>query len=378
MKIGILTYHFSDNYGALFQAYALRQWFLDQGHHAEFINYHPDYVESGGRINISNLFSKQNLKVVYLKLSKLQRQWLGNKQLNKEFDYFRNHYLGITDPEFKTIYELEKFNHNYDLLVCGSDQIWNPSEQFGLDPVYFLNFKTKKTDVRRISYAPSFGRGEVDVRFHAELKSMLKLIDAISIREQSGVPIIENLIGTKPACVPDPTILLEDYSNIMKPYELTSKKHVFCYGLRSRDVIGDVAENISEKLGCALYSPYNAHRRWKEIGKTVYPCPRQWLYLLNSSEFVVTNSFHGTALSILLNKPFVFVGLLGVREKFNSRALNLLGSVGLQARFINNFDSNTIKELCDNPINWDDVNNKLAYMRNVGSSYLIKQIDLAR
>lgn len=378
MNVGILTYHFSDNYGALFQAYALRQWFINQGHHAEFINYHPDYVEGGGQIQLSNLFTKKNLKVVYLKLSRIQRKWFGNKQLDKDFEFFRSQHLGVMPPEYKSIDELENSHQDYDLLVCGSDQIWNPSEQFGLDPVYFLNFKTNNQNVRRISYAPSFGRGEIDARYHSELKSMLKLLDGISIREQSGVPIIESLIGIKPACVPDPTILLEDYSHIMKPYELTSKKHVFCYGLRSRDVIGGVAENISGQLRCALYSPYNAHRRWKEIGETVYPCPRQWLYLLNSSEFVVTNSFHGTALSILLNKPFVFVGLQGNREKFNSRALNLLSSLGLQARFLSNFDLNTIKELFDNPINWSDVNDKLAYMRAEGSSFLLKQIDLAR
>lgn len=375
MNVGILTYHFSDNYGALFQAYALRQWFIEQGHNAKFINYHPDYVEGGGKIQLSNLFAKKNLKVVYLKLSRLQRKWFGNKQLDKDFEIFRNQYLGIVPPEYKSIIELEKSHPDYDLLVCGSDQIWNPSEQFGLDPVYFLNFKTSNLNVRRISYAPSFGRGEVDARYHSELKSMLNSLDGISIREQSGVSIIENLIGVTPACVPDPTILLDDYSHIMKPYELTSQKHVFCYGLRSREVIGDVAESISLQLGCALYSPYNAHRRWKEIGETVYPCPRQWLYLLNSSEFVVTNSFHGTALSILLNKPFVVVGLQGEKSKFNARALNLLDMLGLHSRFLEDFSQEKIRMVLASAIDWDQVNSRLLSLRKTGFDYLNQQIE---
>ena len=107
MRVGILTYHFSDNYGALFQAYALRQWFLDQGHKAEFVNYHPDHVEGGGDIQFDNLFSRKNLKVLYLKLSRLKGKWFGNRQQQDNFDHFRHEFLGVTAPVYKTIQALK-------------------------------------------------------------------------------------------------------------------------------------------------------------------------------------------------------------------------------------------------------------------------------
>ncbi|MEI6065923.1 MAG: polysaccharide pyruvyl transferase family protein [Methylococcaceae bacterium] len=376
MRVGILTYHFSDNYGALFQAYALRQWFLDQGHKAEFVNYHPDHVEGGGDIQFDNLFSRKNLKVLYLKLSRLKGKWFGNRQQQDNFDHFRHEFLGVTAPVYKTIQALKAASLNYDLLVCGSDQIWNPSEQFGLDPAYFLNFTINNKLVRRISYAPSFGRSEINEQYHKELAGLLLKLDAISVREQSGVSIVKDLIGVEPVCVPDPTILLSDYSGIMTPYPVSSDKYVFCYGLRSRDVIGEVAEAVAKSLGADLYSPYNSHRRWKEIGETVYPCPRQWLYLLKNSEFVVTNSFHGTALSILLNKPFVVVGLQDNKASLNARALNLLELVGLSSRFLDDSHPESIERVLSESITWDSVNNHLADLRSQGISFLKNQLSL--
>ncbi len=377
MKIGLLTYHFSENYGALFQAYALREWFLSQGHDAEFINYHPEHVEGGGDINLKKLFSKRNLKVIYLKLSTLKNKLFGNSEQHNKFELFRSEYLAVAKPTYKTIEDIEKAHLNYDLLVCGSDQIWNPSEQFGLDPVYFLNFKIDNAKVRRISYAPSFGRSEIQTQYHKTLINFLDKLDGVSIREESGVSIINNLTGINPVCVPDPTILITDYSSIMTPYTTQKKNYVFCYTLRSSNVIAEVAQKISAKFGSALYSPYNTHRRWKEIGETVYPCPRQWLYLLNNSEFVVTNSFHGAALSIILNKPFVIVGLQGNKLTLNARVLNLLELVGLSSRFLMSATPEKVDEIVYEKIDWEQVNMKLSLLRNNGSKYLTEQIELA-
>ncbi|ANE53877.1 polysaccharide pyruvyl transferase family protein [Methylomonas sp. DH-1] len=374
MKVGILTYHFSDNYGALFQAYALRKWFVDAGHDASFINYHPEHVEAGGEIDIRNLFSKNNAKVIYLRLSRLKNKWFGNSLQHDGFEQFRRDFLGIFGKQYKTAKELECAELEYDLLVCGSDQVWNPSEHFGVDPVYFLDFKIKNSGARRISYAPSFGRSELNPKYDDQIKQLLLKLDGISVREMSGVSIVKQLIGTEPVCVPDPTVLLSDYTDIIKPYEVSSSKHVFCYGLRSRAVIGDVAESIAKHFDAALYSPHNPHRRWREIGETVYPCPRQWLYLLAKAEFVVTNSFHGTALSILLNKPFVVVGLQGNRSGFNARALNLLELVGLNSRFIDAFSQEKVADLINDSINWEEVNGKLNDLRSCGASYLTQQL----
>lgn len=371
MRVGILTYHFSENYGALFQAYALRHWFTSNGHEAEFVNYHPAYVEAGGTIDWNRPLSKNNLKIIFLKMVGLKERYLGNREQKRNFDIFRKLGLGVKGAKYRNMSELERAEIKFDILVCGSDQVWKPSEHYGIDPVYFLDFKAAGNP-RRISYAPSFGKSSLDAQYSTAVSALISKLDRISVREQSGCKIVQDLTGYEPSCVPDPTLLLTDYQQIMKPYPLSSSKHIFCYALRSREAIGDVAEGIASALRADLISPHNPHRRWKEIGETVYPCPSQWLYLLNTSEFVVTNSFHGTALSILLNKPFVVVGLQGKKGEFNARVINLLSLLGLESRFVQDVDSNTVPHFISSPIDWETVNKSVSELRGQGNDYLLK------
>lgn len=376
MRVGILTYHFSNNYGALFQAYGLRHWLLEQGIEAEFINYHPEHVESGGKLSLSNIFTKAGLIIIFLKLIRLKEKYFGNKQSKEGFDEFRRDFLGVQGKEFKTIEDLNRASLDYDALICGSDQIWNPSEQFGVDPVYFLNFKTKSENVRKISYAPSFGKSTVDEKFAIEIAELISKLDGVSVREVSGVEIVEQLTGKKPDLVPDPTTLISDYTSVMKKYPVKEDNYVFCYYLRSRQNIGETAEYIASKMDASLYSPHNPLRRWKEVGETVYPGPREWLYLLDSSKFVVTNSFHGTILSILLNKPFVVIGIGGSRAKYNERAANILKLCGLENRLVNEFNQDYIDELITEEINWNMVNKNIQQLRHNGADYLNSSLGL--
>lgn len=376
MKIGILTYHFSDNYGALFQAYALRQWFIQHGHDAVFVKYHPKYVEAGGDICWKKPLSKSNVKVLFLKIMSLKEKMFGNRAQKDGFNSFREIALGVTGEEYKDIKHLNRDRNTYDLLVCGSDQIWKPSEHYGVDPVYFLSFETQGNP-RKISYAPSFGKDTLEDLYVNDVASLIKALDAVSVRELSGCKIISQITGIEATCVPDPTFLIRDYSSIMRPYSLGSKKskHVFCYALRSRDTIGEVAEILAERLQCDLVSPHNPHRRWPEIGRTIFPCPMQWLHLLSTSEYVVTNSFHGAALSILLNKKFVVIGLQGKRGDFNARVKNLLKLVGLESRYFEKVNSLTIDFLLNTIIDWDTVNGSVSKLREKGQSYLQDQLE---
>jgi hypothetical protein len=372
MRIGIITYHFSDNYGALIQAFALRHWFVSQGHQAEFINYQPNYVEEGGGFNFSKPVSKANLKILFLKFTYLKEKVFGDAGLKEGFKAFRRYQLGVASQRIISIDTL--FVSGFDLLVCGSDQIWKPSEHYGIDPVYYLDFLTYGKSPRRISYAPSFGTDSLSPEFQGAIGVAIKKLDAISVREQTGCDIVERLLGKRPTCVPDPTLLLADYKQIMKPHPISLTKYVFCYALRSREVIGAVAEDLATKLDAGLYSPHNPHRRWREIGKTVYPCPGQWLDLLNSAAYVVTNSFHGTALSIILNKPFVVVGLQGAKAEFNARVKNLLALVDLEERFIQNMERGSVDSILSTDINWLAVNEKVDILRDTGVNYLQTEI----
>lgn len=372
-KIGILTFHFSTNYGALFQAFGLKNYLEGKGYQVEFINYHPEHIEKGGDITFKNFYKKTAIKIIYLKLISLKEKLFGNKNIELGFLDFKNNYLGIKGKEYKTIKELNEAKLDFDFLICGSDQIWNPSDHFGVDPVYFLDFKTLNNSVK-ISYAPSFGKNTLEKKYNKEISFLLTKLDYISVREKSGVDILKQLTKKDISLVPDPTVLMSDYKKIMKEYGDIADDYIFCYYLRSRENIGDVSEYIAQQSKYKIYSPHNSHRRWKEIGETVYPCPRQWLNLLFNSKIVITNSFHGTMLSILLNKPFIVVGIGGEKAKYNERVQNLLSQCGLEHRLINEFNKTKINQLTNTQINWSEVNEKISSMKKSGETFLTESL----
>ncbi|PRX09051.1 UNVERIFIED_ORG: polysaccharide pyruvyl transferase [Martelella mediterranea] len=379
-RIGIFTYHFSENFGALMQAYGTRQWLIEQGHQAEFVNYHPRYVEEGG--DFSGIFKpahfRSNLKILYLKLSRLKRKFLGNRQQAELFAAFHRDVLGVTGTRLETKEDVETFlssrEGRFDMLITGSDQIWNPSDQKGLDPVYFLAFGPT-VKARRVTYAPSFGRATLDTAYNDDVRAYIGTVDGLSVREQSGVDILRSVTRREAACVPDPAILLGDFSTLVDRAEPVRTGHVFCYALRSGDGIREVTEEVSRTIGAPIVSPYNVHRRWREIGETVYPSPAGWVSLINSSEFSVTNSFHGTVLSILLQKPFLVVGLPGVKGGLNERAKDLLQKLELTDRFVEAGDVATARRRIGEPIDWAKTSENLQKMQKTGRDFLNAQLE---
>lgn len=382
LQIGILTYHFSDNFGALMQAYGLKTWLEEQGHTARFINYHPPHVEQGGNFTrpLDPRQAKTNAKIAYLKLSALQRRLFGSAAQHRAFKAFQQDELGMDGPPMPDKASVDAFLKTreapYDLIIVGSDQIWAASQQRGLDPVYFGDLAVP-SETRRISYAPSFGRASVDAHIKPRLTELLNNLDGISVRERSGADIVRDLLERDVACVPDPTLLLGDFKRAIETAEPTPVGHVFCYALRSGKGIRDVAKIAGQKLGAKVLSPYNVHRRWPEIGQTIYPSPKGWIAMVDKAGFVVTNSFHGTVFSILLQKPFIVVGLPGTRASLNERALNLLGEVGLKERFVENGDLAAAEACLSSPIDWSAVTPKLTSLQQAGRNYLAQEISKA-
>lgn len=378
MNVGILTFHFSDNYGAALQAYALRRWLTEQGHHASFIDYRPAHIEHGGRLSVptSPAKLKANLKIIYLAVSSFINQHFGNRTQKEKFVRFREHFLDIKNGSTDNNASLASAQ-SYDLIVAGSDQIWSPSQHFGFDPNYFLAF-ANSFRARKISYAASFGKDRVSTSEAEQLPQLLHNLDAISVREASGVSIVERAIGQRPANVPDPTLLHSNYSDLT---DRASSEHdapyIFCYALRSPDNIRQTANRVSKQLRSPILSPHNPHRRWVEIGKTVYPDPGEWVSLVKNARFVVTNSFHGTVFSLLFRKPFIVAGLTGERASANARAINLLRAVNLENRFAASFSEQNVNALMANEIDWADVDKRLAEMRYVGDEFLNMQLKAA-
>lgn len=376
IKVGILTYHFSDNYGALMQAYALRKWLLDRGVSANFINYHPTYVEEGGRFDRPwNLtLWRKNATILYMKLAKLQRRILGNNSMLAGFETFRRDYLGIQGAALRSVEELRSVAAKHNILVCGSDQIWNPSIHYGLDPVYFLDIPGTKA-VHKIAYAPSFGRSEIEPKYYAELNKLISGLDAVSVREASGIEILESagIAQGLARVMPDPTILLGHFDELIGKVS-DDDGSVFAYALRTDQVIRSAAMQAAHIVGGQLYAPRNTHQRWRDIGEGVVPGPVEWLVMLARSRLVVSNSFHGVALSVVLNKPFIAVSLPGKRAALNARVQNLLKVAGLQDRVITTVDPERIRQLIEAPIDWEATNARVAAVRAEAETYLDAEI----
>lgn len=384
LRVGILTYHFSDNFGALMQAYGLRRWLMSQGCEVEFINYHPTYVEGGGDLlgSIRRLNPKAFLKSAFLAVVSVKQALSGQRGHLTQFVRFQNETLGVAGPAFPDKKSVENFlsrpEGQFGMLICGSDQVWAPSPQFGIDPVYYLAFSKLNPHLRRVAYAPSFGKGSLDKQYRAEVSSYLNELDGLAARERSGVAIVEELTGRPAAWVPDPTILLGDFSELAQAGgSLVGDGHVFCYTLRSPEGIRNIATMAGKHFDGEVLSPYNPHRRWREIGRTIYPSPEGWVSFLSRSRFVVTNSFHGTVFSILFRKPFLTVGLPGKRAPLNERSKNLLSALGIEDRLVLSGDFAKAKEMFDRPIDWSSVEARLAEMQASGRNYLSEQIALA-
>ena len=377
MRVGILTYHFSYNYGAIFQAYALQKWFKNNGHEAVFVNYHPYYVEEGGRImNITNLkYARRNVAVMYMRMASLRRALFGNRNVRQQMKKFRTLVLGVTEPRLTRREDLERAAR-FDLLVCGSDQIWNPSLQRGLDPVYFLDFPGSEY-CRKISYAPSFGSAQLAPEYAAEASRLIHNIDGLSVRESSGTLIVQQVSGKHALCVPDPTILLGDFDSIQSTPPI-QYKYVLCYVLRSAKTVRNVADHAGSLLDAPILSVYNPDRRWREIGRTIYPSPSEWLGYLATCSVMITNSFHGVALSLVLQRPFIAVELPGRKKGLSERIANILKQVGLENRMITNYDESKINSLLMEEIRWEEINYKLASIRKIGEDFLFNELRLVK
>lgn len=378
LRTGILTYHFSENFGAVLQAYALRRWFLERGHEAEFVNYHPGHVEEGGDFVSpwDPRRAKSNLKVLYLKLSSLRQRLFGDRAQAGKFERFRTHDLQIGGARIADQRDLASIRGRYDLLVAGSDQIWSPSTQRGFDPAYFLAFDAGPA-TRRISYAASFGRDALPAERVQEAGRLLQQLDAISVRERSGVEIVNAAAGKQATYVPDPTLLHADYDALLSSSGDQRSGHVFCYALRTGHGIRDIATSVAQRLDTEILSPYNVHRRWREIGTTVHPGPEDWVRLLANAGFVVTNSFHGTIFAILFRRPFIVAGLPGAKAGLSARSRNVLAEVGLSDRFVEAGDTARARDLVEAAIDWDAVEPRVAAYRKAGDDYLRRELDLA-
>lgn len=321
-KIGILTYHSGFNYGACLQAYALQTTLKKFGYDSEIINF-----ETQPFVDSREMFTRhpRRLKEVIKNITRIP-YW---KSLHERERMFNSYTFDVlkSSPRYRTEEEVIKHAEDYDCIICGSDQIWNLThvkDDPAITPLFFLNFPKKQ---RRVAYAASFASFTKIAHFHEdEFLPWLKEFDAISIREQDGYEYVKSKGLDCTLCL-DPTILLdkEDYEPICRE-RLIEGKYIAMFGWNTNDDLVKAAKIASKKLGLPVYNIVPPPRKmFCGIPRKLDVGPCEFLSIIKNAEFVVTNSFHGTAFSTTFEKPYVSI----VTGKADTRMHSLLEQLGL-------------------------------------------------
>lgn len=369
MKIGIATFQWSDNYGAVLQANALQTFLKNQGHKVLIINFQPLKFNSG----IRDLVARTPQAMIAKWEAAFKR---------KIFRDFRKKYLELTSEVFHSTDDLKQIESSFDLLISGSDQVWNPKWliQFeGLWDLYFLRFAGKGT--RCISYAASFGHADTDTmdkEWQRKISEGINAFAEISVREQSGIKIIAQLSGRNDAIqVADPTFLCDrPYYDLLAGPSRKHKPYLFSYMLHglAKDAL-QLEKEISSQLRLEEFR-CDAQKTFLHNGYLL-PSPLGWLRMIRDATFVVTNSFHGVIFCLIFHIPFVVLLIDGELGAMNARIIELLNEIGLSSRIVSK-STYKFNSFGNESIDWIGVDREIKRMRNQAFSFLSSNIMLTR
>ncbi|MCR5718975.1 MAG: polysaccharide pyruvyl transferase family protein [Lachnospiraceae bacterium] len=312
-KVGIITFHFVNNFGGALQAYALRR-FVSQNcdAEAEIIDYRNWFIRLCDRIrllpvstNVSEVIS--GLKTMKARIDRRNKFGHFTKDNNKVTRKYSSHFAIEKDPP------------KDDKFICGSDQIWNPVITMGVSQNYFLRFVKDAND--RIAYAPSFGTSEISKKYEKKISEYISGIGHLSIREKSGAEYIEKLTGQKALRLIDPTFLLhkEEWEKLGKNPLKSDEPYILLYIMQRDEEVYEYAKQIKEKWGIKLveisrygYQPGFVDETLISVG------PDEFLGLFRDARYVCTNSYHGLAYSIIFEKEFCLIPCKRFRARINN------------------------------------------------------------
>lgn len=340
-KVGIITLVKVNNYGAELQAFATQSTLQKMGFEAEIIDY-PYFINSRHR---KTKGSKPNFKMplklkVIVMLYPLLQWYKKLKQdrsirLRREENFKSFHAQNTKfSCEYRTAESLVSGKMDYDAYVVGSDQVWNPNNYTSLDP-YFLKFAPEGRI--KISYASSFGVSVLPKHAYEYYKAALQGLNAISVREENAVQLVQEISGVKAHWVLDPTLLLTgtEWKQYGKFIIGLPEDYVLIYEVTPCEYVKQLALSVAEELGCRIVRINCDAIRWEnddEIINILDAGPAEFIGLFSRARMVVTNSFHGTAFSLNMQKDFFVVS--PERKQNNSRQKSLLRLVNLENRLI--------------------------------------------
>lgn len=295
-RIGVMTFLHNENYGSTLQAWALQKTLRDMGHDAEHIDYRPSKKEKVANLLKSGNSPKLVLEGLRKKSVKATRP--GAKEKAASFDVFYQAQMALSAPCAGHA-ALKKQAEAYDLLLCGSDQIWSP---VWLNPAYFLDFAGKKP---KISYAASLGVAKLDnARKARKIKSLTKDFAAVSVREEEGADVMGSITGSRPAVMPDPVLLVERQAwQALAEKPSVQEKYLLCYFIGNDASYWTRARQLAEEKDLSIrVLPVTEASYQAGFALADGASPQQWLGWIDGAAYLCTDSFHGAAFATLLHK----------------------------------------------------------------------------
>lgn len=359
MKIGILTFHRAVNYGASLQAYALKKYIEKQKLDVEIVDYRCKYIED----LYNNPFSKGNSFKGKLKNI---LTWKIQKKRNEKFDIFIKEYLKCEEKtSLFNKNDLKEKEKELDKIIVGSDQVWS-TFCTNNDTSYYLDFV--ENNAKKFSYAASFGIAKEEYSNNESLKKLISDFSGVSVREKVAYDLLKKVNGIESSVCLDPTFLLEKSEWEQLTRTVNEEKYILVYSLSMPEAIVKYAEKMAkEKNIKVIYFTLNNLFSLKKQNNVITGSPLDFISYLSNAEYVITNSFHGTAFSLIFNKDFTVLKNAN-KNHDNSRLENILSIAGTEERMI------TEGEMIffDKKINYNIVNKNIKNELEKSKEYLRK------
>ncbi len=377
LKIGILTQPLHTNYGGLLQAYALQKVLKQMDFDSLIID----------RVTKDKFFLRKLLSIIknlFLKIIGKNngpiRKWTTKKEksiIRKHTDKFIKEHIKTTERiDSNKIDKIIK-QYNFNAYIVGSDQVWRPKYSPNITN-YFLDFINKDNNIIRISYAASFGVDywEFNPNITNKIKKLIQKFDAISVREKSGLKLLEKHLNIHNAFHHiDPTLLLkkEEYIKIINEDKIIPSKkegELLIYVLDKSKLTEVLINKITSELNLEPYK-VGVENKYHEVGvknieKCIAPPVSSWLKGFMDAKYVITDSYHGTIFSILFNKPFISIANI---DRGLTRFQSLLNKFNLEERLITSKNDISIT-LLRKKIDYSYVNNVIDKEREKSFEFL--------
>lgn len=323
MKITIFTFQFAHNYGALLQAFALKDYLQSLGHQVNLVPYYPEWAQAEYAISPLAKGVPPRRRV------RLALQYPRRKKQSQMFNKFISEDLNA-GKTFSSKDDLIEWLNDHECVICGSDQIWN-SKITGNGNDYFAS----GAKIMKVAYAASLGTSCLTNEQKGNIQHYLPEFSAVSVREPSSATAIEEMLNIKVDVVLDPVFLVDEtrWANFGRSVDV-KKKYLFLYFLQENEKLLKYAKEYAKKNGLIIYDVHpTMSRRHDGCVRINNVGPKEFIWLIQNAECICTNSFHATAFSTIFKKKLIHIP----NSKSPERTVSLLARVGIQLKSSDEF-----------------------------------------